>query len=128
MFNLVYWANIFVLLFHSPKVGAIRLSSSSGIRKKLFGSSLSLCNCFFASDLIVLFAGTNAQYASFSSVKCFLNRLKANKGNLTDEDFCLLEESLNFYDSSIKTGNINIDALIQDKLIYCNSLGIELYI
>ena len=44
---------------------------------------------------------------------------------MTDEDFCLLEESLNFYDSSVKTGNINIDALIQDKLIYCNSVGIE---
>ena len=67
---------------------------------------------------------------NFINMKCHdlrkeLRRLKANKGNLTDEDFCLLEESLNFYDSSIKTGNINIDALIQDKLIYCNSLGIE---
>ena len=37
----------------------------------------------------------------------------------------MLEESLNFYDSSVKTGNVNIDALIQDKLIYCNSVGIE---
>ena len=67
---------------------------------------------------------------NFINMKCHdlrkeLRRLKENKGNLTDEDFCLLEESLNFYDSSIKTGNINIDALIQDKLIYCNSLGIE---
>ena len=67
---------------------------------------------------------------NFINMKCHdlrkeLRRIKENKGNLTDEDFCLLEESLNFYDSSIKTGNINIDALIQDKLIYCNSLGIE---
>ena len=67
---------------------------------------------------------------NFINMKCHdlrkeLRRIKENKGHLTDEDFCLLEESLNFYDSSIKTGNINIDALIQDKLIYCNSLGIE---
>ena len=54
-----------------------------------------------------------------------LKRLKDKKGSLTDEDFCLLAESLNFYDSSVKTGNVNIDALIQDKLIYCNSVGIE---
>ena len=67
---------------------------------------------------------------NFINMKCHdlrkeLRRLKDKKTNLTDEDFCLLEESLNFYDSSIKTGNINIDALIQDKLIYCNSIGIE---
>ena len=67
---------------------------------------------------------------NFINMKCHdlrkeLRRLKDKKGNLTDEDFCLLEESLNFYDSSIKTGNVNIDALIQDKLIYCNSIGIE---
>ena len=67
---------------------------------------------------------------NFINMKCHdlrkeLRRLKDKKSALTDEDFCLLEDSLNFYDSSIKTGNINIDALIQDKLIYCNSLGIE---
>ena len=67
---------------------------------------------------------------NFINMKCHdlrkeLRRLKDKKGSLTDEDFCLLEESLNFYDSSVKTGNINIDALLQDKLIYCNSLGIE---
>ena len=67
---------------------------------------------------------------NFINMKCHdlrkeLRRLKEKNGNLTDEDFCLLEESLNFYDSSIKTGNVNIDALIQDKLIYCNSIGIE---
>ena len=67
---------------------------------------------------------------NFINMKCHdlrkeLRRLKEKKNSLTDEDFCLLEESLNFYDSSVKTGNINIDALIQDKLIYCNSLGIE---
>ena len=67
---------------------------------------------------------------NFINMKCHdlrkeLRRLKEQKGNLSDEDFCLLEESLNFYDSSIKTGNVNIDALIQDKLIYCNSVGIE---
>lgn len=67
---------------------------------------------------------------NFINMKCHdlrkeLRRLKEKKGNLTDEDFCLLEESLNFYDSSVKTGNVNIDALIQEKLIYCNSVGIE---
>ncbi len=67
---------------------------------------------------------------NFINMKCHdlrkeLRRLKAQKGNLSDEDFSLLEESLNFYDSSIKTGNVNIDALIQEKLIYCNSVGIE---
>ena len=67
---------------------------------------------------------------NFINMKCHdlrkeLRRLKAKKSELTDEDFCLLEESLNFYDSSVKTGNVNIDALIQDKLIYCNSVGIE---
>ena len=67
---------------------------------------------------------------NFINMKCHdlrkeLRRLKAKKGELTDEDFCLLEESLNFYDSSVKTGNVNIDALLQDKLIYCNSVGIE---
>ena len=67
---------------------------------------------------------------NFINMKCHdlrkeLRRMKEKKSNSTDEDFCLLEESLNFYDSSVKTGNINIDALIQDKLIYCNSLGIE---
>ena len=67
---------------------------------------------------------------NFINMKCHdlrkeLRRLKAKKGELTDEDFCLLDESLNFYDSSVKTGNVNIDALIQDKLIYCNSVGIE---
>ena len=70
------------------------------------------------------------QNINFINMKCHdlrkeLRRLKEQKGNLTDEDFCLLEESLNFYDSSVKTGDVNIDALIQDKLIYCNSLGIE---
>lgn len=54
-----------------------------------------------------------------------LRRLKDKNSALTDEDFALLEESINFYDSSVKTGNVNIDALIQDKLIYCNSVGIE---
>lgn len=68
---------------------------------------------------------------NFINMKCHdlrkeLRRLKEQKGNLTDEDFCLLEESLNFYDSSIQTGNVNIDALIQEKLIYCNSVGVEL--
>lgn len=67
---------------------------------------------------------------NFINMKCHdlrkeLRRLKAKKGNLTDEDFSLLEESLNFYDSSVKTGNVNIDALIQEKLIYCNSVNIE---
>ena len=67
---------------------------------------------------------------NFINMKCHdlrkeLRRLKAKKGELTDEDFCMLEESLNFYDSSVKTGNVNIDALLQDKLIYCNSVGIE---
>ena len=67
---------------------------------------------------------------NFINMKCHdlrkeLRRLKDKKGELTDEDFCLLEESLNFYDSSVKTGNVNIDALLQDKLIYCNSVGIE---
>ena len=67
---------------------------------------------------------------NFINMKCHdlrkeLRRLKAKKGELTDEDFCMLEESLNFYDSSVKTGNVNIDALIQDKLIYCNAVGIE---
>ena len=67
---------------------------------------------------------------NFINMKCHdlrkeLRRLKAKKGELTDEDFCLLEESLNFYDSSVKTGSVNIDALLQDKLIYCNSVGIE---
>ena len=67
---------------------------------------------------------------TFINMKCHdlrkeLRRLKEKNGNLTDEDFCLLEESLNFYDSSVKTGNVNIDALIQDKLIYCNSIGVQ---
>ena len=67
---------------------------------------------------------------NFINMKCHdlrkeLRRLKDKKGSLTDEDFYLLEESLNFYDSSVKTGNVNIDALLQDKLIYCNSVGIE---
>ena len=67
---------------------------------------------------------------NFINMKCHdlrkeLRRLKDKKGELTDEDFLMLEESLNFYDSSVKTGNVNIDALIQDKLIYCNSVGIE---
>ena len=67
---------------------------------------------------------------NFINMKCHdlrkeLNRLKAKKSELKDEDFCMLEESLNFYDSSVKTGNDNIDALIQDKLIYCNAVGIE---
>lgn len=67
---------------------------------------------------------------NFINMKCHdlrkeLRRLKAKKGELTDEDFCMLEESLNFFDSSVKTGNVNIDALIQDKLIYCNAVGIE---
>ena len=67
---------------------------------------------------------------NFINMKCHdlrkeLKRLKDKNGSLTEEDFCLLDESLNFYDSSIKTGNVNIDALIQDKLIYCNSANIE---
>ena len=70
------------------------------------------------------------QNISFINMKCHdlrkeLRRLKDKKDCLTDEDFALLEESLNFYDSSISTGNIDVDALIQDKLIYCNSVGIE---
>ena len=67
---------------------------------------------------------------NFINMKCHdlrkeLRGLKEKKGNLSDDDFLLLEESLNFYDSSVQTGNVNIDALIQEKLIYCNSVGIE---
>ena len=67
---------------------------------------------------------------NFINMKCHdlrkeLRRLKSHKDSLKDEDFALLEESLNFYDSSVKTGNVDIDALIQDKLIYCKSVGIE---
>lgn len=67
---------------------------------------------------------------NFINMKCHdlrkeLRRLKSRKDALKDEDFALLEESLNFYDSSVNTGNVDIDALIQDKLIYCKSAGIE---
>lgn len=67
---------------------------------------------------------------AFMNMKCHdlrkeLRKLRDKKDNLNDEDFELLLSSLNFYDSSIDSGNVDIDALIQDKLIYCNSSGIE---
>lgn len=67
---------------------------------------------------------------NYINMKCHdlrkeLRKLKNKKDSLKDEDFSLLEESLNFYDSSVNTGNVDIDALIQDKLIYCKSAGIE---
>ena len=66
----------------------------------------------------------------FINMKCHdlrkqLRNMRDRKDKLTNEDFSLLIDSLNFFDSSVKTGNVDIDALIQDKLIYCNSVGIE---
>jgi hypothetical protein len=67
---------------------------------------------------------------SFINAKCHdlrkeIRKLRNQNGNISENDLSLLEESLNFFDSSVKTGNVNIDALIQEKLIYCNSIGIE---
>ena len=61
----------------------------------------------------------------FHDLRKELKRIKKNNGQLTEEDFVLLDHVLSLYDSGVKTGNVNIDALIQDKLIYCKSVGIE---
>ena len=66
----------------------------------------------------------------FINMKCHdlrkhIRSLKERKGELTDEDFALLEDSLRFYDTGIRTGNHNIDTLIQEKQLYCRAHGIE---
>ena len=54
-----------------------------------------------------------------------IRRLKANKDSLTDEDFNMIERSISLYDSDVDSGDTNIDMLIQDRIIYCKSVGIE---
>ena len=61
----------------------------------------------------------------FHDLRKELRRLKNKKDALTDEDFNLIEHSLSLYDSDIDSGDVNIDMLIQDKLINCKSMGIE---
>ena len=61
----------------------------------------------------------------FHDLRKELRRLKEHKENLKDEDFALLEHSLRLFDNEVDSGSDNIDALIQDKLIYCNAVGIE---
>lgn len=61
----------------------------------------------------------------FHDLKKELKRIKNNDGKITDEDYELLTHIISLYDSGVKTGNVNIDALIQDKSIYCKSMDIE---
>ena len=61
----------------------------------------------------------------FHDLRKELRRLKEHKENLKDEDFTLLEHSLRLFDNEVDSGSDNIDALIQDKLIYCKSVGID---
>lgn len=67
---------------------------------------------------------------AFINMKCHdlrkqIRALKTRKGELSDEDFAILEESLRFYDTGVRTGNHTIDTLIQEKQLYCRSKNIE---
>ena len=72
----------------------------------------------------------NEQNIAFINMKChdlrkIVRSLKERKGSLTDDDFALLEESLRLYDTGIRTGDHNIDTLIQEKQLYCRAHNIE---
>ena len=70
------------------------------------------------------------QNIAFINAKCHdlrkqIRALKTRKENLSDQDFALLEESLRFYDTGIRTGNHGLDTLIQEKQLYCRAHNIE---
>lgn len=72
----------------------------------------------------------NEQNMNFINIKCHdlrkrIRAFRARGEKLSDEDFDLLEQSLYLFDTGIRTGNSNIDALIQEKQLYCRSHGIE---
>lgn len=65
----------------------------------------------------------------FINMKCHdlrkqLRNMKNKKNELTEEDFALLIDSLNFYDTDVKTGKASVDSFIQDRILYCKSLNI----
>ena len=66
----------------------------------------------------------------FINMKCHdlrkqLRLMRSKKNELTEEDFSLLIDSLNFYDTDVKTGSEIIDSFIQDRILYCKSLNIN---
>ena len=66
----------------------------------------------------------------FINMKCHdlrkqLRNMKSKKDKLSEEDFNLLIDSLNFYDTDVKTGSESIDSFIQDRILYCKSLNID---
>ena len=91
------------------------------------------------NDLLFIKTSIESKYRQFESfehnmeyinMKCHdlrkqLRHMREKKENLTDEDFTLMINSLNFFDSDVKSGSANIDHLIQDKILYCKTLDID---
>ena len=67
---------------------------------------------------------------NYINMKCHdlrkqLRLMNSKKEQLTDDDFALLINSLNFFDTDVKSGSPNIDSFIQERILYCKSLGID---
>ncbi|MCR5491956.1 MAG: ATP-binding protein [Bacilli bacterium] len=70
------------------------------------------------------------QNMSFINMKCHdlrkqIRAMRQRGTTPSTEDFDLLEQSLYFFDTGIRTGSHNIDVLIQEKQLYCRSRDIE---
>ena len=90
-------------------------------------------------DLLIVKNTMESKYQQFEimdkninyiNMKCHdlrkqLRLMNSKKEQLTDEDFKLLIDSLNFFDTDVKTGSSNIDSFIQERILYCKSLGID---
>ena len=90
-------------------------------------------------DLIIMKNTRESRYQQFEimdkninyiNMKCHdlrkqLRLMNSKKEQLTDDDFKLLIDSLNFFDTDVKTGSPNIDSFIQERILYCKSLGID---
>ena len=90
-------------------------------------------------DLIIMKNTRESRYQQFEimdkninyiNMKCHdlrkqLKLMNSKKEQLTDDDFKLLIDSLNFFDTDVKTGSPNIDSFIQERILYCKSLGID---
>ena len=73
----------------------------------------------------------NRESIDFINMKCHdlrkkIRYIKNNKDLLSDDDLNQIEESLRIYDTGLKTGNHDLDLLIQARALYCQAKKIEL--
>ena len=76
-------------------------------------------------------ASKNRESIDFINMKCHdlrkkIRYIKNNKDLLSDDDLNQIEESLRIYDTGLKTGNHDLDLLIQARVLYCQAKKIEL--